>query len=111
MIVDIAATRGVLSFRRPLARNGAYMLVARGLFGFIQAAIVGLFFSLFSSKRMGVFNWKPSDAGDLQRLGGMLEAGALRPIVDRRIGLDEIAKGLDAVHRHEARGKIIVTMS
>jgi NADPH:quinone reductase-like Zn-dependent oxidoreductase len=111
LIVDIAATRGVLAFRRALASNGTYILVARGIMGFFQAALLGGVVSIFSRKRMGVFGWVPSRAKDLARIGAMLEAGEVRPIVDRVIPLEQIGDALALVHRRVSHGKIIISMA
>jgi NADPH:quinone reductase-like Zn-dependent oxidoreductase len=110
LIVDIAATRSVLSFRRALTGGGTYMLVARGLFGFFQAAVVGGIVSLFGSKHMGVFGWVPSRAKELDRIGAMIDAGEVRPIIDRVVPFEQVAEALDLVHRRVPGGKIVVAV-
>jgi NADPH:quinone reductase-like Zn-dependent oxidoreductase len=108
LVVDIAATRSVLRFRRVLRRGGAYVLVAATIGGFVQAATVGALISVLGSRRMGVFGWTPSKGEDLATLGRMLIEGTLIPIVDRTYPLESVPDALAYLASGRARGKLLV---
>lgn len=47
---------------------------------------------------------------DLRTLADMARAGTLKPVIDRRYRLDEVATAIDYVAQGRARGKVIVVM-
>ena len=108
LIVDIAATRSVFRFRRPLRRHGAYVLIAATMAGFVQAAVGGALVSALGTKRMGVFGWAPSKAEDLATLGTMMIAGEVRPIIDRAYTLESVPEAIGYLASGRARGKLLV---
>lgn len=108
LIVDIAATRSVVPFRRVIADGGAYVHIARSLQGFFGAIAIGGLLSIGRSRRMGVFMWRPSDGEGLAELARMVLDGRLQPVIERRYALSETP---DALRRHasgEARGKLVI---
>jgi NADPH:quinone reductase-like Zn-dependent oxidoreductase len=111
LILDIAAVRSVLRFRRCLSAGGRYVLIARNISGFIEAAVVGGLVTLFSSNRMGVFMWRPNERADLSALARLLEHGSIRPHIDRRFPLQDAAEAFRYVQSGHARGKVVVTPS
>jgi NADPH:quinone reductase-like Zn-dependent oxidoreductase len=110
LILDIAAQRSVLHYRRSLAPRGRYVQVARSLVGFFQAMLVGALVSMMGNKRMGIFMWEPNKRQDLEFLGGLLEAGRLVPLIDRRYELDGVPDALRHVNGGQARGKVVITV-
>jgi NADPH:quinone reductase-like Zn-dependent oxidoreductase len=110
LILDIAAQRSVLHYRRSLAPRGRYVQVARSLVGFFQAMLVGALVSMMGNKRMGIFMWEPNKRQDLEFLGGLLEAGRLVPLIDRRYELDGVPDALRHVDGGHARGKVVITV-
>jgi NADPH:quinone reductase-like Zn-dependent oxidoreductase len=111
LILDIAAVRSVLRFRRCLSAGGRYVLIARNISGFIEAAVVGGLVTLFSSNRMGVFMWRPNERADLSALARLLEHGSIRPHIDRRFPLQDAAEAFRYLQSGHARGKVVVTPS
>jgi NADPH:quinone reductase-like Zn-dependent oxidoreductase len=110
LILDIAARRSVLRFRRSLAPGGRYVLVARSLGGFVQAALLGALISTGGSKRMGIFTWNPGKREDLDSLRRLLDAGRIKPLIDRRYGLSQVPEALRYVEEGRARGKVVITV-
>lgn len=47
---------------------------------------------------------------DLAYLAGLMETGALTPVIDREVALEEVAEAIRYLESRRARGKIIVTM-
>jgi NADPH:quinone reductase-like Zn-dependent oxidoreductase len=109
LILDIAASRSILHYRRALSADGRYVLIARSLGGFLQAVLLGACISLASSKRMGAFTWVPNKREDLDLLNELLEARRIKPLIDRRYGLEEVPQALRHLEQGRARGKLVVT--
>ena len=109
MILDIAAQRSVLRYRRSLTAQGSYVLVARSLGGFFQALLLGGWITLTGRKKMGVFMWVPNKREDLDFLKGLLEAGRITPLIDSRFPLSEVPQALRYLEEGRARGKLVIT--
>jgi NADPH:quinone reductase-like Zn-dependent oxidoreductase len=109
-ILDIAARRSILRFRRSLAGGGRYVLVARSLTGFFQALILGAMITMAGNRRMGVFQWVPNRREDLQRLGHLLETGSIVPLIDRRYPLPELPEALRHAMTGPSGGKIVIVV-
>jgi NADPH:quinone reductase-like Zn-dependent oxidoreductase len=107
-VLDIAANRSFLAFRRSLAADGLYVLVARSLAGFFAAAVLGRLVTVGSDRRMGVFGWEPNRVEDLAYLAGLVESGHLVPIVDGVYPLDDAPRAVNRVASGEARGKVMI---
>jgi NADPH:quinone reductase-like Zn-dependent oxidoreductase len=59
---------------------------------------------------MGVFMWKSNDRDDLAYLAGLVEAGLLEPVIDRRVGLEDVPAALREMQEGRTRGKVVVTV-
>lgn len=106
VVLDIAASRSPLAFKRVLTRRGRYVQISRTLGGFISAALVGAV--LGGSQKMGVFTWKPNSSPDLSRMAALLEEGWVTPVVDSVIGLAEVPAALLRLSERNTRGKVVV---
>lgn len=87
-------------YRRYLRRGGRMVTISPG-------GIPTVLGSLFSSKRVSFLPVKvvPSD---LEWLASVTEDGALRPVIDQRYSLDDIARAHEYVATAHTRGKNIV---
>ncbi len=110
LILDIAARRSVLHYRGSLTPRGSYVLVARSVAGFFQALVLGGWISMTGSKRMGIFMWSPNKREDLEFLKGLLEAGKIKPVIDRHFELSEVPAALRYLEQGHARGKVVITV-
>jgi NADPH:quinone reductase-like Zn-dependent oxidoreductase len=110
LILDIAAQRSVLRYRRSLSPTGSYVLIAGSLGGFFQAALLGGLISLMGTKRMGVFMWSPNKREDLEFLRDLLESREVKPLIDSRYPLSDVPDGLRFLEAGRARGKVIITI-
>lgn len=106
VVLDIAAYRSPLAFKRVLTRRGRYVQISRTLGGFVAAALKGVV--LGGSRKMGVFAWKPNSAPDLFRMAALLEEGRVVPVVDSVIGLAGVPAALHRLSEGNTRGKVIV---
>jgi NADPH:quinone reductase-like Zn-dependent oxidoreductase len=60
---------------------------------------------------MGMFMWKANDREDLAYLAGLADDRALSPIIDRRVGLDQVPAALADMQEGKTRGKVVVAIT
>jgi len=110
---DNVGNRRLAECRRVLEPRGVYLAsfgqpehAWLGPLGFlVRMAVV----SPFVRQRLATFVSRP-DPADLRTLTGMVEAGTLRPVVDRAYPLGEVAVAFRHLERWHARGKVVITV-
>ncbi len=107
LILDAAAHRSILDYRRALSPKGVYVMV--GGTRMFQAVLLGPLLSMVGGKKMGSMLAKP-DKRDLLFVRGLLESGQVVPVVDRRYALGEVPAALRYLAEGHARGKVVVTV-
>jgi NADPH:quinone reductase-like Zn-dependent oxidoreductase len=113
LMVDIAGSRSFLACRRALKPDATFVLVGgkmtyRGLgpLPHIAGTIVK---SLFRSQKMKFFVAKITTE-DLSRMRELIEAGKVRPVVERTYPLSEARDALAHFGEGHARGKFVITV-
>lgn len=109
-IIDIAGTRSIFACRRALRPNGTYLWVGGSTARLLQAVLLGPLISLAGNRKMGMLPWKPFPKEDVAFLTGLVDAGILRPVIDRRYPLAEVPDALRYLESGHARGKVVITM-
>jgi NADPH:quinone reductase-like Zn-dependent oxidoreductase len=112
VIFDIGAKRPLLKLRRGLAPNGTLVLVggSRGNWiGPVARALGALVLSRFASQTLRPFL---SDVNkvDLLALKDLIDAGKVRPVIDRTYPLRETAEAIRYLETGRARGKVVITL-
>ncbi len=112
VVVDCVGNHPLLACRRVLEARGVYVMVGgpdgRWL-GPLARGIRTVVLSRFVSQRMVPFLAKPNEA-DLTLLGGLLQAGKLTAVIDRRYGLSEVPDAIRYLEEGHARGKVVIVM-
>jgi NADPH:quinone reductase-like Zn-dependent oxidoreductase len=62
------------------------------------------------SQKMGVMMWKPFNPEDVTFLKKLLEAGKLKPVIDRSYPLREVPQALRYQQEGRPRGKVVITV-
>ncbi len=112
VILDAVGNRSVLEFRRVLKPRGRYVAIAGGSGRWIDPLprVVGAWaVSRFVSQRMGFF-LAPMDGDDLRVLADLVDAGKVKPVIDRRYPLEQAPEALRYLESGHARGKVVVTV-
>jgi len=112
VILDIGAKRALLKLRRGLAPNGTLVLVggSRGNWiGPVARALGALVMSRFASQTLRPF-LSDVNKDDLLALTDLIEAGKLRPVIDRTYPLSETAEAIRYLETGKARGKVVITV-
>jgi len=114
LILDLIGNHSPSSCRRVLNRKGVYV----ASFGQVENLWLGplaqllrtLVLSLFVSQKMGTFVAK-ANTKDLLVLRELLEAGKIKPVIDRTYPLSETPEAIRYLAEGHARGKVVVTMA
>ncbi|WP_245575783.1 NAD(P)-dependent alcohol dehydrogenase [Hymenobacter norwichensis] len=105
IVFDAAGKSSFVASKEALRRNGRYVTTTPD-----PAAIVaGKAAAVFSTKTVHAFMAKESGS-DLALISAWLQAGTLRPIIDRTFPLQEIAEAHRYNEQGHAAGKIVLTV-
>lgn len=113
VIIDIGGNRRLSDLRKALTPEGRLIIAGgetdgRWLAGSdrqVRAQVL----SLFVSQKLGTFI-SSENAADLVVLGQLIEAGDVRPILDRTYPLNDAAAAIRHLMDGHARGKVVVTI-
>ena len=110
-IVDTDAHHPILKVRRALKPGGVYVSLGGSTWPIIRNAFAGPVLSIGNDRWAGLMTWwKPFNPPDVDRLKELIAAGQLKPVIDRRYPLAEVAEALRRVDDGQARGKVVITM-
>ncbi len=112
-IFDVAANRSLTDLRRALAPNGILVLAGADKRGGI-ALFTRIGSAMLRSRLFGqrvVFFMASPGLSDLVALNELMEAGRLRPAIDRTYPFNEAAEAVRYVGTGQARAKVVVTMA
>ena len=111
LVLDIGGNRPLSQLRRVLTRNGTLVIVGGeggGRWtGGIHRQLRATALSPFVRQRLGTFITK-QNAADLDALRALIETGALTPVVDKVVALDQVPDAIRDLAAGHARGKIVV---
>ena len=108
LIIDVYISRSILTHRRALNPGGAYGVIGGSQPLFFQTMFLGIWFSMFGSKKFGTVGAKPNEG--LPYLVELFEAGKVVPVIDRTYPLSEVAEAFRYFGQGGVRGKIVITM-
>jgi len=108
LILDIAAYHSVFDYKRALSPKGIYVMVGGSTARMFQVVFLGPWISMTTSKKMGILMHKPNK--DLAFMKELFEAGKVKPVIDKRYLLSEVAEALRYFGEGHARGKVVITM-
>ena len=114
LIVDTAGRRPLSQLRRALARKGSLVIVGGDgggswTGGFLRGVLWAPMLSLFVGQRLRGFTAR-TRREDLRTLSDLIEAGELRPVVDRTYPLAEAADAMRYLAEGHPGGKVVITV-
>jgi NADPH:quinone reductase-like Zn-dependent oxidoreductase len=74
----------------------------------LQAVFLGPLISMAGSRKMGIQMGKPFNKEDVAFLKELIEAGKVRPVIDRTYPLSEVPAALRYQEGGLAQGKIVI---
>jgi NADPH:quinone reductase-like Zn-dependent oxidoreductase len=113
LILDMSGDHPLSAYRQAMTPDGIYVFAGdtgKGswtgpLAGFAKALIV----SMFVHQKLVPF-MSDTNPADLAQLADLLQAGKVKPVIDRQYRLDQIADAIRYQETGHARGKVLVTM-
>jgi NADPH:quinone reductase-like Zn-dependent oxidoreductase len=108
LIVATAGYRSIFDYKRALSPKGIYVSTGGYMAQTFQALLLGPFISMTGRKKLGAMMVKPNK--DLAFMKELIEAGKVKPVIDRRYKLSEAAEALRYYGEGHARGKVVITV-
>jgi NADPH:quinone reductase-like Zn-dependent oxidoreductase len=108
----IFAANGYHSFFdyiRALTPGGIYVVAGGTMAQLLQAMLIGPWISKIGSKNVRNFVAR-MNREDLDFISELIEAGKVKPVIERRYPLSEAADALRYVGEGHAKGKVVITV-
>ncbi|NEW81546.1 MAG: NAD(P)-dependent alcohol dehydrogenase [Mariniphaga sp.] len=109
LIIAANGYHPITDYKRALSPNGIYVMTGGSGAQMFQAMLHGPLISMTGSKKMGSLLMKPNKE-DLIFMKELLEAGKVKPVIDRRYPLREVADAMRYLEEGHAIGKIVITL-
>lgn len=109
LIVDAAAFRSVADYVPALSPGGTYVMVGGAVARMFQAMALGPWVSMTSDKRVTSLISEPNK-DDLTFVKSLIEAGKIKPVIDRRYSLSDVPDAIRYIEKGHARGKVVISM-
>ena len=113
LILDIGGEPRLSRLRQALTPTGTAVLIGGeeggSWTGGLGRTLRALALSLFVRQRLTNFIAKQRSS-DLERLSGLIEAGQVRPVVDRTYSLEQVPEAMRHLAEGRARGKVAILM-
>jgi NADPH:quinone reductase-like Zn-dependent oxidoreductase len=115
LILATAGYRSIFDYKRALSSKGIYVCIGGSMRGpkamaqIFQAMLLGPLISMTGSKKLGNMLARINQK-DLVFMKELLEAGKVKPVIDRRYPLSEVAEALRYYEERHARGKVVITL-
>ena len=110
LILAVNGYHPILDYRRALSPKGICVVLGGKLAQIFQALLWGPLISKTGSKKIGFMGIAKLNQKDLVLLKELLEAGKVKPLIDRRYPLSETAEAVRYLEEGHARGKVVITM-
>jgi NADPH:quinone reductase-like Zn-dependent oxidoreductase len=112
VVIDTGGNRRLSDLRRVMTRRGTLVIVGgetggRWLGGF-DRTLRAVLLSPFVSQKLGMLS-STENAEDLRALDDLIQAGQVKPVIDRVYPLSESAAAIAWVRDGHARGKVVIS--
>lgn len=111
LILAANGDRSISDYKRALSPTGVYVQTGGSMSQMTQAMIQGPWISMTGSKKMSNMGVTKPNQSDLVFIKELLEAGKVKPVIDRCYPLSEVPAALRYLEEGHARGKVVITVA
>lgn len=109
LILAVNGYKPISAYKRALSPNGIFVHVGGSGAQMFQAMVLGPWISMTGSKKMGNMLQRANQK-DLIYMKELLEAGKVKPVIDRRYKLSEVPEAFRYFEEGHAQGKVVITV-
>jgi NADPH:quinone reductase-like Zn-dependent oxidoreductase len=109
LILAVNGSHPISEYKRILRPNGIFVHVGGSESQLFQSMVLGPWISMTGSKKIGSFLQR-ANQNDLVVMKELLEAGKVRPVIDKKYKLDEVPEAFKYFDEGHAQGKIVITV-
>jgi len=109
LILDLIAHRSAFAYARALNENGTYFFTGGSLGTLFQILILGPLINRRTGKNVQMLI-VPQNRDDLVAVTELIEAGKVRPMIDKSYTFDKIPEAMRYVKDGHAKGKVVITV-
>src|SRR5213078_4154704 len=115
VMLDNVGNHSLSECKGVLTPAGKYVLIGgggagdQGFLGGLGKALWAMVFSKFVNQQMGMM-MADANQKDLTVLADMMQAGKLKPVIDRTYKLNEVPAAIAYLEEGHARGKVVITV-
>ncbi len=110
LILAVNGYHSIFDYKRALNPEGVYIMIGGSSAQLYQAMLLGPLISMTGRQKMSFIGVPKGNQKDLVFMKGLLEAGKVVPVIDRRYPLRETAEAIRYLEEGHARGKVVITV-
>jgi len=109
LILAVNGYHSIFDYRRALKPSGVYVMAGGKVGQLFEALLLGRALSRPGGQKLGAMTAVVRQA-DLELIKAWIEAGKIKPVIDRSYPLREAAEALRYLGRGHARGKVVISI-
>ena len=109
LILAVNGYHSISAYKRALHPEGVYVMTGGSNAQLFQAMLLGPLVSMTGRQKMGNSAHKPNKK-DLMFMKELLEASKVKPVIDRRFPLRDVADAIRYLEAGHAQGKVVITV-
>src|SRR5437868_11336931 len=109
LILAVNGYHSISEYKRALHPEGVYVMTGGSNAQLFQAMLLGPLVSMTGRQKMGNSAHKPNQK-DLMFMKELLEASKVKPVIDRRFPLSDVADAIRYLEAGHAQGKVVITV-
>lgn len=109
LILAVNGFHPIGHYKRALSANGIYVAAGGQMSQIFQAMLLGSVVAMGTRKKLTNVMARVN-APDLAFVAGLIEAGHVKPVIDRTYPLSQVPEALGYIGQKHAKGKVIITI-
>jgi len=110
LILAANGYHSIFDYKRALKPNGIYVVAGGTTSQLMQGMLLGRWLSKTGGQRLGVLSARVKQS-DLIVIKELIEAGKVKPVIDKRYTFKETPEALKYLGEGHARGKVVISVA